>query len=408
MNLARALTGVERPDQVFGIDLVLVYLSSFLVVSGVSLLAPVLATMIAPLGATSASIGLIISVFTLPSVLLTPVVGSLSDTVGRKPLICYGLLAFGTAGTAAGLYHDFNVVLLLRFVQGVGFACVMPLTIVLIGDQLRATEEVAAQGLRGSANATAEFVFPVLGGALALTGWSYPFFVYALAVPLSFLIWRRLKEPVAEERAPLATPYLGQLVRWVRTARNAVVLLMGMSRFLIKYAVYIYLPVYVVESLGYSILAGGTFVALVGIVNAVVSSQAGRIARRFDMITVMCAGFLLLAIGAIVIPNSPGPAVLLPAIGLIGLGDGLIGPMQRSLLTQNSSTHLRGGVIGANHVFVSLGKTLAPGLGLILLVAGLPEIFFLMSFVALVSATLLWLVDKRRQGYRTDEGTDQT
>lgn len=59
--------------------------------------------------------GLIISVFAIPGILLTPVLGFLSDRFGRKIVIVPALLLFGVAGFMCSLAETFEMLLLFRF-----------------------------------------------------------------------------------------------------------------------------------------------------------------------------------------------------------------------------------------------------------------------------------------------------
>jgi MFS family permease len=63
--------------------------------------------LIEPFGASSATIGLIMSAFTAPAVVMTPVIGVIADRFGRRPVILSGLVLFGTAGTAITLTTTF-------------------------------------------------------------------------------------------------------------------------------------------------------------------------------------------------------------------------------------------------------------------------------------------------------------
>jgi len=84
-----------------------------LVPFGNGLLSPILNSLIDPLGVSAADIGLMISVFTTPSVLIISLAGVLADRYGRKPLFVSSILLSGLAGTAIALTTNYRVVLLL-------------------------------------------------------------------------------------------------------------------------------------------------------------------------------------------------------------------------------------------------------------------------------------------------------
>jgi ACDE family multidrug resistance protein len=71
-------------------------------------------------GVSRGQVALLITIFTLPSVLLTSVIGALSDRFGRRKILVPSLLLFGLAGGACALARNFELLLALRVLQGVG------------------------------------------------------------------------------------------------------------------------------------------------------------------------------------------------------------------------------------------------------------------------------------------------
>ena len=81
-------------------------------VLGTSNITPAFPTIVRELGGSSGQVGLLITVFTLPGILMTPLLSVLSDRYGRKKILVPALLLFGIAGSAFA--RDFNVLLVLR------------------------------------------------------------------------------------------------------------------------------------------------------------------------------------------------------------------------------------------------------------------------------------------------------
>ena len=75
----------------FGVWLVLVL--------GVSSVSPILPKLMEELDVSARSIGLVISLFTLPGIVLAPVVGIVADRLGRRRILVAALLTFGIFGT---------------------------------------------------------------------------------------------------------------------------------------------------------------------------------------------------------------------------------------------------------------------------------------------------------------------
>jgi ACDE family multidrug resistance protein len=101
---------------------------NFQIICGVSLMGMMMAAIITPAfptiveawGISEQSIGLLISVFTLPYFLLVPLTGVMADRFGRKKLIVPALFLFGIFGGLCALTPDFKTLLILRVLQGIG------------------------------------------------------------------------------------------------------------------------------------------------------------------------------------------------------------------------------------------------------------------------------------------------
>src|SRR6056297_685183 len=111
---------------IFGITL--------LAVMGVASITPAFPSIAEHFDINYKKIGLLITVFTLPGIFLTPVLGILADRFGRKTILAPALFLFAIAGFACSQVNSFNSLLILRFIQGIGAASLGSLNVTLIGD----------------------------------------------------------------------------------------------------------------------------------------------------------------------------------------------------------------------------------------------------------------------------------
>jgi MFS family permease len=81
---------------------------TLMAVPGTSSITPAFPTIVRELGVSSGQVGLLITVFTLPGILMTPLLGVLSDRYGRKKILVPALLLFGIAGGACAFARDFK------------------------------------------------------------------------------------------------------------------------------------------------------------------------------------------------------------------------------------------------------------------------------------------------------------
>lgn len=118
----------------------------------------------------SGQVGLLITVFTLPGVVLTPIWGVLSDRYGRKRVLVPSLILFGLAGGACALARNFELLMVLRTIQGVGAAALGAINVTIVGDLFSGRERTAALGYNSSVLSSATAAYPAIGGALATLG----------------------------------------------------------------------------------------------------------------------------------------------------------------------------------------------------------------------------------------------
>jgi MFS transporter, ACDE family, multidrug resistance protein len=148
---------------------------TLMAVLGTSSITPAFPTIVRELGISSGQVGLLITVFTLPGIVMTPLIGVLSDRYGRKKILVPALLLFGIAGGACAFARDFDLLLALRFFQGMGAAALGTLNVTVIGDIYDGREHSSALGYNSSVLSVGTASYPAIGGLLATFGWFYPF-----------------------------------------------------------------------------------------------------------------------------------------------------------------------------------------------------------------------------------------
>ena len=104
-------------------------------------------------------------------------------------------MLFGLAGGACSLARDFQLLLALRFLQGIGAASLSMLNVTLIADLYKGDTCTAAMGYNATVRSVGSTMFPIIGGVLAASGWYYPFALTLLAIPVGFLVLLVLRNP---------------------------------------------------------------------------------------------------------------------------------------------------------------------------------------------------------------------
>lgn len=78
------------------------FLCSFFMAMGIYLFAPVIPEIMSFFKVNETRVGLVISLFTFRTIILSPIIGSLADRYGRKIFLAGGMVLFGVSGTLPG------------------------------------------------------------------------------------------------------------------------------------------------------------------------------------------------------------------------------------------------------------------------------------------------------------------
>jgi MFS family permease len=330
---------------------------------GITLVSPLLDSLSGPFGVSPARLGLLVSAYTAPPILLIPVAGMLADRVGRKPVLVSGLVLYGVGGSAIALTTDFRVAVALRLLQGVAFAGLTTIIVTSIGDVYADAREATAQGLRFTSSGVYQAVFPPIAGALVVVAWQAPFLIYALAFPVAALVWLWFEEPLdrgaddADAPSGGVRPVLG-LVRRPRVFA----LVVGRGLPMLPWVGFLtYSSLIVARGVGGSPAEAGVLVAVNSTGLAVGGSQAGRITERFDSrLWPLALSNVLLGVGLVVVAYAPTLAVGVVGAAALGLGFGVSLSLYRSVVTGLAPRHLRGGLVSVSESGGRVASTATP------------------------------------------------
>jgi EmrB/QacA subfamily drug resistance transporter len=358
--------------------------------------------------------------FTLASTVSTPIYGRLSDTMGRKRVLLFGIVLFSLASVAAGFSTSMPQLVALRVLQGVGGGALMSMAFAVIADVFPPRQRSKYQGLTGIVWGASSVVGPVIGGLITdLLGWRWVFFVNVpVALVALVVIQRHL--PAGERRpgAPidlvgaglltvgmlatmlalswggdglawrdpgvwgtllLGAAALAAFVAWQARSpapvlppellRDRTVAIANAAGFLLGVGLFgatIYLPLYIQGVAGLSAAASGFALTplilgmiLSGSLSGIWSSRTGRY-RRFVIVglTVAVVGF---ALGATMGPATP-IAFVVGAVFLLGLGLGPTNAMFLVAVQATAAPHLLGTATSAHQFFRQVGGTLGVAL----------------------------------------------
>ena len=273
---------------------------------GSSAIAPALPSIQQALSIPVEKVGLLITVFSLPGIFIIPVTGALADRYGKRVVIVPLLFLYGIAGSLGGLATDFETLLALRFLAGLGSGSLSALSLVLIGDYFKGGDRTTALGYRIAGGQSANGLFPLMGGGLTLLGWQYPFLLYAIAVPVGLLALAALEGGGGSSTSSNLKAYGRDVWRSLTRFRVMTLLSVAPSLMTINQGVFVtFFPLFMVDSFAASPTLIGLILSVRVVSGAVIASQVGRLARRFGEAHLVAGAFLVLALAIGSIPLAP-------------------------------------------------------------------------------------------------------
>lgn len=350
---------------------------SLVAVLGVASVTPAFPKLAEALNVPPTNIGLLVTAFTFPTLILGPVIGVLADRIGRKKILVPSLILFGIAGTACAFVRDFNLLLLFRFIEGIGAAALLSMSVTLIGDLYAGERRAEAMGYNASISSIGTALYPTIGGALATIGWYYPFALPMVAIPIGLVVFFALKNPEPKGERNLKE-YLINAQKVIKNRQLFGLFIASAANFILLYGAYVtYLPQLINDRFKASPSTIGLILSSISVAIALTSSQLGNLAKRFPPTTLIRASFVFYAVALLIVPFVYSFWLLLIPTTIFGIGLGIGFPSIQTLLAALAPRDYLATVISVNGTFFGLGQTVGPLLmGLAYDIGGISSVFY--------------------------------
>ena len=354
---------------------------------GFGIVLPILPLYAEDFGASPTDIGLLVACYSVMQLVFSPVLGRLSDRVGRKPVLLISLVGTAVGSLVLGLAGSLWVLFLGRIIDGVSGASIS-VAQASVTDVAPPEQRARLLGLLSAAFGVGFVAGPAIGGLASLGGPEVPFFLAAAIAGANALVaLRRLPEtkPAAAPATPTTTEEQLPPVRtWspllVRLVVANFVAMVGFTAFEATFALL------AEHRLDLGTAAVGGVFAAIGVV--IVGVQGGLIhtaVERLGEDRALRAGLALNAVGLLLVAAAETWLLLVPALLVLTVGQGLASPTLSSLVAGRAPEHRRGAVLGVTQSAGSLARVIGPLLGGVLFEhAGIPAPYLAgAGFVAL-------------------------
>ena len=339
---------------------------------GIGALIPILPyTVIDELGYSETVMTALLACFSLAMFIGNPLLGRLSDKIGRKPVLMASLAVATIAHFAFAFSEHILLMFISRIIAGLAAGNIGVIQ-ALIADNTAPEERAKFMGLLG-ASIGAGFVFgPALGGLLSGLGGGplhqAPFAIAGTFTIIAFLLCLRLPHlPVIDsdddKEVPIsATARLVQLVRGPLGLFALAFFLLNLSFSQVEAAFVLFLK----DAFAYRASDTGWIFTYVGVCIIIVEGGLiGRAVKKFGEIGVIIGGASLLTAGqfitaltgaGLIFAHILPLAVVLLCTTMICVGYGFTNPSLSSASSKAARRDEMGGALGLVQGFGSLGQ----------------------------------------------------
>ncbi len=373
-----------------------------------SMIIPVLPEIQRALELSSVKAGLLVTFLSVPTGLLLPLAGFLSDRLGRTRVMVPALLAYGVGGllvalAAAYAPDPFPLMLAARALQGVGAAGTTLLAMALAADLSRGESRVRALGALEASNSVGKLVSPVMGSAAALVVWYGPFLVYPVAaVPLALLLSLTLREPPTEgaKRGTLME-YLSTLLTTMRSKGDSLAgtLLAGFAAIFLWFGTLFFLAEVLDERYRVGGTLRGLYLALPVLAMALAAALSGRHLAGLGLRAQAALGMACTGVAATLSILLGADFLVKAGVAFIGVGLGVTLPALNTMITSLVAEDRRGMVTALYGTVRSFGSAFGPpAFGLMVALGDIPLFAAMLALSFLALCSLLLLVREKGQG----------
>ena len=324
---------------------------------GFGIVVPILGRYAERFGASGLQVGLMFASFSVAQMVFAPILGRISDKVGRKPVIVFSLIGTAVGSFVTGAAGALWVLFLGRILDGASGASVA-VAQGAVADIAPPEQRARLMGMLGAAFGVGFVVGPALGGLAALGGPHVPFYLAgSIAAVNAVAAMIRLPETKPDtshitEKSQRGTALSPALKRF---ALVGFLSMLGFAGFEATFSIG------GEKQFGFTEGSASIVFVFVGVtLVAVQGGLIGPLTQRLGSRKLLRIGLSLVAVGLLLLGVTTTWPMLFVALFLLSLGQGISGPSGSALVAELAPVERRGEAIGYQQSTAAFGRVAGP------------------------------------------------
>jgi predicted MFS family arabinose efflux permease len=372
----------------------------FIDVTGFGMVLPLLPFYASEFGAGSTALGVLVASFAFMQFIFTPILGRVSDTMGRRPILLLSILTSVISFLLFALADSYLILLLSRIVAGL--ATELGVAQAYMSDITSLQDRTAGMGRIGAAHGAGFIIGPAIGGFLSTYHYSTAGFVAAalalINLAFAFLFLPESKPADSSPNGSSDGP--GRLTRILRFLASPTIGLLLTILFIMSLAFSAFpviMPLLAISLFGLSSSDMSLFFVYIGVVQIIFQGViVGRLAARLGEAQLVPIGALLMTLGVLFMAIFPHLLLFLILSTIMVSGIGVLSTTIPSFISKRTARHEQGQILGVTQSISSIARVPGPIIGgLFYEFAGIQAPFYL-SATLLFVATLIGIHIARR------------
>lgn len=348
----------------------LIFGTIFLDLIGFGIVIPVLPLYAERFGASPLTVGLLLGVYSAMQCLFAPILGRLSDRVGRRPVLLVSVIGTSLGFFLMGMANSLWLLFAARIIDGITGGNISTAQ-AYIADVTPPEQRSRGMGLIGAAFGLGFIFGPAIGGLLSHVSLAAPFiFAGCLAATNAIAIYYFLPESLSPERrhqAQKRTSFSDLLQQMKRRPLGVIVAAYCFTTIAFSLLTATY-ALFTERRFGYTAAQIGYIFAGQGLLGAIIQGGLmGWLVKRFGDKRLVMIGTAALAASLFLLPMSVTTASLLLVTTGIAIGHSLVLAPLNGLASKSASQDAQGRVLGMMQSAASLARIIGPVLGGLLL-----------------------------------------